>query len=218
MGRLRPGGLLLLSTPAWQHRFGAADVMAGHFRRYDPSALRDLLTVAGLVEVEVRHFGMPLGYALEAARNLVGRRRAAGPESMAERIAGSGRLLQPTGRVAASAIAAGTAPFRLAQRVFPHAGPGLVARGRRPLGSGPWSTARRSRRAVGREQGRRGEHPVHQGEQQPGDQGHGHRGGGGQDRAEQHDEHRLPYAGPRGGQHDERPDAEGQREAAEGDG
>jgi SAM-dependent methyltransferase len=135
--RLRPGGRLLLSTPAWPHRFGPADVMAGHFRRYDPDVLRQRLRDAGLVDVEVRHFGMPLGYALEAARNAIGRRRvadAAEGTSPAQRTRGSGRLLQPSGRLLGVGIAVGTAPFRLLQRAFPGVGPGLVATGRRPPG------------------------------------------------------------------------------------
>src|SRR3954447_3696754 len=74
---LRPGGWLLLSTPAWQKRFGPADEMVGHFRRYDPPVLRSRLAGAGLVNVEVVHFGAPLGYLLEAGRNYAGRKKLA---------------------------------------------------------------------------------------------------------------------------------------------
>ena len=136
--RLRPGGSLLLSTPAWQKRFGAADEMVGHFRRYDPPVLRSLLADAGLVEVELVHFGAPLGYLLEAGRNAAGRRRlaAAGGSvaaaSTQERSHASGRTLQPSTSVTALAARVGTLPFRAVQRAFPHTGPGLVARGRRP--------------------------------------------------------------------------------------
>jgi SAM-dependent methyltransferase len=132
--RLRPGGRLLLSTPAYQHRFGAADEMVGHFRRYDPPVLRDRLLGAGLVDVEVVHFGAPLGYLLEAARNAVGRRRRARltDTSMTERSHGSGRLLQPTRPGAAVLARVGTLPFRRLQRAFPQRGPGLVARARKP--------------------------------------------------------------------------------------
>ena len=76
---LRPGGWLLLSTPAWQKRFGPADEMVGHFRRYDPPVLRSRLAGAGLTDVELVHFGAPLGYVLEAGRNAVGKRRLASP-------------------------------------------------------------------------------------------------------------------------------------------
>jgi SAM-dependent methyltransferase len=80
VARLKPGGQLLLSTPAYQDRFGPADTMAGHFRRYDPELMADRLAGAGLVDQRIV-LGMPLGYLLEAARNAIagagqaGRRR-----------------------------------------------------------------------------------------------------------------------------------------------
>lgn len=131
---LAPGGTLLLSTPAWQRRFGAADEMVGHYRRYDPPVLRDLLLSAGLVDVELVHFGAPLGYLLEAGRNAVGRRRLARgavvASSHAERSDASGRTLQPGTSLAAAAARVGTLPFQALQRAFPRTGPGLVARAR----------------------------------------------------------------------------------------
>ena len=131
-GRLRPGGWLLLSTPAFQHRYGPADAMVGHFRRYEPDALARMLREAGLEQVEVRQFGGPLGYVLEAARNQVGRRRPPRVESMAQRTNGSGRLLQPRSPLQGAVTEYATRPFRLLQRAFPGHGPGLVARARRP--------------------------------------------------------------------------------------
>lgn len=136
--RLRPGGTVLLSTPAWQRRFGAADEMVGHYRRYDPPVLRSLLAAAGLVDIELVHFGAPLGYLLEAGRNAAGRRRlaAAGGSVAAatkeERSDASGRTLQPGSSVTALAARVGTLPFRAVQRAFPNTGPGLVARARKP--------------------------------------------------------------------------------------
>jgi SAM-dependent methyltransferase len=133
---LRPGGWLLLSTPAWQKRFGPADEMVGHFRRYDPPVLRSRLAGAGLTEVELVHFGAPLGYVLEAGRNAVGKRRLASPESsasMAERSEASGRTLQPSTSWTATAARLGTLPFRKLQNAFPGTGPGLVARARKPV-------------------------------------------------------------------------------------
>jgi SAM-dependent methyltransferase len=134
--RIRPGGWLLLSTPAHQSRFGPADEMAGHFRRYEPDALAQLLTKVGLTEPQVVHFGMPLGYALEAGRNAVGRRRNArsADADMATRTHGSGRLLQPAGRGTGTVTQLGTLPFRAIQRAFPTRGPGLVARARKAPG------------------------------------------------------------------------------------
>ena len=133
---LRPGGWLLLSTPAWQKRFGPADEMVGHFRRYDPPVLRSRLAGAGLTDVELVHFGAPLGYVLEAGRNAVGKRRLASPQSsasMAERSEASGRTLQPSTSWTATAARLGTLPFRKLQNAFPGTGPGLVARARKPV-------------------------------------------------------------------------------------
>ncbi len=133
--RLRPGGRLLLSTPAFQHRFGPADEMVGHYRRYDPPVLERLLREAGLADVELVQFGAPLGYLLEAGRNAVGRRRAgeltAAP--ITERTDASGRTLQPSRALTAAAARYGTLPFRRLQHAFPGHGPGLVARARRPI-------------------------------------------------------------------------------------
>ena len=130
--RLRPGGWLLLSVPAHQRRFGPADELAGHFRRYDAGSLSALLSSCGFTDIEVREYGFPLGYVLEAARHQVARRRLASlaGASLAERTAGSGRFLQPSGGVSGTAARWGTAPFRLVQRAFPNTGTGIVARAR----------------------------------------------------------------------------------------
>jgi len=136
VGRLSPGGWLVLSTPAFQRRFGPADEMVGHFRRYDPPVMAQLRRDAGLQDVRVQQFGGPLGYLLEAARNQVGRRRSAdGPQprvSMEDRTAGSGRLLQPSSALQGAATRYGTLPFRLVDRAFPGHGPSLLARARLP--------------------------------------------------------------------------------------
>lgn len=131
---LRPDGWLLISVPAFQRRYGPADELVGHFRRYDPDALREVLAKAGFTDIALRQYGMPLGYALEAARNAIGRRRLArrtAPTTVVDRTAGSGRLLQPRNGWGGLVNRWGTAPFRVAQRFFPAAGPGLVALARR---------------------------------------------------------------------------------------
>ena len=130
--RLRPRGWLLLSVPALQSRYGPADELVGHFRRYDPAAMTALLEGCGFAEIEIGQYGFPLGYLLETVRNDVARRRlaAAAGRSAAERTAGSGRFLQPSGRVLGATTRWGTAPFRMLQRAFPHSGPGLVVRAR----------------------------------------------------------------------------------------
>ena len=155
VSRVRPGGWLLLSTPAFQARYAAWDEVVGHYRRYEPEQLRALLVAHGLVDVEVVVYGAPLGFPLEAARNALGRRRlrrtaepvtapaAPAPhpdaDTMQQLTSVSGRLFQPSGAVGGLLAQAGTAPFRLVQRRLPRSGTGLVARGRRP---GPTETNR----------------------------------------------------------------------------
>lgn len=143
---LAPGGHLLLSVPAFQHRFAAADVAVGHFRRYSPAELTTLLRAAGFGEVSTVLYGVPLGYPLEMARNVVLGRRlrrtaavapggasdhytpavTAPPEMLAQRSAESGRTLQP-GDALGWTTRGLTAPFRRLQRAFPGHGTGLVA-------------------------------------------------------------------------------------------
>lgn len=119
---IRDGGWLLLSMPAHQRRFSAHDRVVGHYRRYDPAPTAELLRRAGYSDPLVLTCGFPLGYALEVARNAIGRlhRPAA---SMEEQTAASGRWLQPPDQIAwlTAAIAA---PFRLLQRPFAHSGLG----------------------------------------------------------------------------------------------
>ena len=97
--RLRAPGWLLLSVPAHQDRYGPVDELVGHYRRYDPAAMTALLAGCGFTGIQVRQYGFPLGHLLEAGRNLIARRRlaSAAATSVAERTAGSGRLLQPSG-------------------------------------------------------------------------------------------------------------------------
>ncbi|WP_425956329.1 class I SAM-dependent methyltransferase [Xylanimonas sp. McL0601] len=134
--RLRPGGLLLISTPAWPSRFGAMDEAVGHYRRYEPGTMAVLLGGAGLTDVGTRLYGMPLGYALEVVRNRIAATRSdVREDAVADRTARSGRLFQPSTALQGAVIAAGTWPFRMTQRAFPRRGTGLVAWGRAPLGA-----------------------------------------------------------------------------------
>jgi SAM-dependent methyltransferase len=129
---LRPDGWLLLSVPAGRKRFGPTDVKAGHYRRYDRADLAEVLTAADLVEVEILAYGFPLGYALEAGRNVLVRKTTK-DTTLEERTAASGRWLQPSER-SAQLMRVLSAPFRIAQRPFgaTSLGTGLVARGKRP--------------------------------------------------------------------------------------
>ena len=131
---VRPGGHLALSVPAFQERFGAMDTHAGHFRRYSPAELEARLVEAGLTDVKITVYAWPLGYALEAVRNRIATKKLeeAGEASVEQLTAGSGRYLQPNGRLVGALVNAVTVPFRYLQRVRPNAGTGLVAVARRP--------------------------------------------------------------------------------------
>jgi SAM-dependent methyltransferase len=129
---LRPGGYLMLSVPAFQHRFAPADHVAGHFRRYDPDAMRELLAATGFADARVMLYGFPLGYALEWGRNMLARRsRKRG--SMADRTGASGRWFQPPEWLGWATNAA-TFPFRVLQRAFTSGrlGTGLLVVAGRP--------------------------------------------------------------------------------------
>ena len=144
-GHVRPGGWVLLSVPAFAHRYGPSDAMVGHFRRYDPDQLAGLMTTTGLTEARTVVYGAGLGNVLEGARDTLGARRLrrrglpvpkgspAGIDldTMAEMTSGSGRLFQPPA-AAATAVRLGTAPFRVLQRRLPDRGTGLVGLARKP--------------------------------------------------------------------------------------
>lgn len=49
--RLRPGGWVLVSVPAWQALYTRHDAFLGHYRRYQPAQLRRLLAQVGLRRV-----------------------------------------------------------------------------------------------------------------------------------------------------------------------
>jgi SAM-dependent methyltransferase len=133
---LRPGGHLILSVPAFQDRFGSMDIRSGHFRRYSPDELRDLLTEAGLVVEEITVYAWPLGYALEAVRNRIDTKKVARAKangtSIEELTAASGRTNQPSRRATGMAVQAVTLPFRYLQRTQTRRGTGLVAVARLP--------------------------------------------------------------------------------------
>ena len=116
---IRPGGWVMLSTPPFQSRFGPLDRGGGHYRRYEPDWMAELLVKTGFKEPRIWLYGFPLGYALEAARNglaTLSRKEKEG-ESFAERTESSGRWWQPPDWLAPVTQAA-TLPFRIMQRPF----------------------------------------------------------------------------------------------------
>ncbi len=133
--KLVQGGSLVISVPAFQHRFASLDELAGHFRRYDPEHLRARLEEAGFTDVHVELYGFPAGHLLEAIRNFAASRLLKGQANqmdIANRTAASGRLLQPGRGLTGQAIAMLARPLVWLQRLFPNRGVGLVARAKRP--------------------------------------------------------------------------------------
>lgn len=71
--RLRPGGAVLVSVPAWQALYTRHDLFLGHYRRYRPADLHRLLAQVGLQRVrdgDLFH-GLLLPRALEKVSELV---------------------------------------------------------------------------------------------------------------------------------------------------
>jgi SAM-dependent methyltransferase len=119
-GHIDAGGRLLLSVPAHQHRYGPADELVGHFRRYSRTGLESVLESAGLEPLRVDAVGFPFGHLLEWGRNRMAARQLRegdAPTTTADRTASSGRTFQPPGW-AGRATQLGTAPFRLLQLPF----------------------------------------------------------------------------------------------------
>lgn len=131
--RVRPGGWVMLSVPPFQRRFGPSDRAVGHFRRYEPEQMRELMLASGLREPKVLLYGFPIGYGLDAAKNALARIAGAGG-SREERSAASGRWFQPTQSLGIL-VKIVAAPFCLIQRPFheTNLGSGLVAVARRPV-------------------------------------------------------------------------------------
>jgi SAM-dependent methyltransferase len=131
--RVRPGGWLLISVPAWRSRFGAADRRVGHYRRYDPDDVEAMLRAAGFADPLVSTYGFPLGNMLLSAWNFAAK-HSAGEDPLAVRTATSGRWFQPPDALGflTQAVAA---PFRILQRPFARTklGTGIVAMARRPM-------------------------------------------------------------------------------------
>ncbi len=130
---LTPGGLMIITTPAYPERFGPVDARVGHWRRYDALTLAGLLRGVGLDQIDVRHYGGPVSFALDATRQRLAKldaRRA--PSDRHAATAMSGQLLQPRSAASARMTRLASYPAVLMARAFPDRGAGLIAVGRRP--------------------------------------------------------------------------------------
>jgi SAM-dependent methyltransferase len=133
VAHVRPGGWVMISVPPFQRRFGLTDRAVGHFRRYEPEQMRQLLLVSGLRDPQILLYGFPIGYALDAAKHTLARITTRTDGSLEERTAASGRWFQPKARLG-GVITVLAAPFCLIQRPFhkTNLGSGLVAVAMRP--------------------------------------------------------------------------------------
>lgn len=62
---LKPGGQMILSTPAHARRWNAADEWAGHVRRYERKQLVRAVELAGFKVERVECYGFPLANVME---------------------------------------------------------------------------------------------------------------------------------------------------------
>lgn len=65
---LKPGGRMILSTPAHPSRWNAADEWAGHVRRYTRQQLIEAVEQAGFEVEKVECYGFPLANVMEVLR------------------------------------------------------------------------------------------------------------------------------------------------------
>lgn len=121
---LSDDGIVVISVPAHQKRYGVSDRAVGHFRRYDAVDIDALCERAGCEVVKRRAYGSVGGHVLETVRNAILKRRgvpefgASGHHDVAARTAASGRLFQPSSRWGGVVTAIIAAPMRLVQAPF----------------------------------------------------------------------------------------------------
>ena len=81
---LNENGLLIISVPAFQRKFGATDIWAGHFRRYEMDDLQSLLSRVGLELVDYRCIGFPLNNFSSLIGKFLARRKNKQRENMSK--------------------------------------------------------------------------------------------------------------------------------------
>ena len=74
---LKPGGHLLVTVPAFQHKWGTSDEWAGHVQRFEPEAFEDLLRDQGLKILHSKLYGFPIGEIIRMAGNVTSARKMA---------------------------------------------------------------------------------------------------------------------------------------------
>ncbi len=77
---LKRDGTLVISVPAHPERWNAADVWAGHFRRYQREGLTKMVSEAGYHVTDVQSYGFPLANIMERLSSGVYKRQNAAQE------------------------------------------------------------------------------------------------------------------------------------------
>lgn len=68
--KVKPGGLALLTVPAFQRLWGKSDEWAGHVQRFEPDRFREIVEQAGLEVIDMRLYGFPVGNFIRHAGNV----------------------------------------------------------------------------------------------------------------------------------------------------
>ncbi|MSP02706.1 MAG: class I SAM-dependent methyltransferase [Acetobacteraceae bacterium] len=128
---LPPGGLVVLTVPAFQSMFSADDVLSGHFRRYTRKMMSALLRTSGFEILRVSYFMAPLALPVLLVRALPARLgvRPRWNQQRHDRDHGKGSVLAPL----ATAILAAEARFLARGGQLPF-GTSCLAIGRVPIG------------------------------------------------------------------------------------
>ena len=122
---LRPGGHLLLSVPAFMHKWQAADDYAGHFRRYECDELACKLTAARMQTITLWCYGFPVTHLLALPyRIYYGRQRRRCPLPKAEATKRSGSERSHARRLGVLPVPALMKPLFLLQDLVKGAGIG----------------------------------------------------------------------------------------------
>ncbi len=66
---LAPNGRIFISVPAHKKLWGATDIWAGHFRRYEKNELLEVMEKAGFSDIKIYSYGWPLSNLVEPLRN-----------------------------------------------------------------------------------------------------------------------------------------------------
>ena len=117
---LRPEGLLLISVPAHQARWGSSDTAVGHFRRYEKEGLRSLVERSGFRIERLWCYGFPLSNVVARVAAILAHRQGLDtPGDRARRTERSGLIRESDARLirwlAPPAI---VAPFAWLQMLF----------------------------------------------------------------------------------------------------